>query len=416
MEGRVSEIDVKADAGVSADDAGDARPRGAARLRRGQDRRAGRGRPDEAAQRRHRRLPAAGAALLRRHRRARRRLHHLQRVLDDRRPAPAGVRDAARARRLARAGAWSITGEALVMGILASRARALRRARGRGRRQPGVQGRRRRHPAQRARAAAAHHRHRARRGHRRHGALGGDPGARATRVPPMAALQEGAVLPPSRFARFTPYLAVAVAVLGAPADRRRHVRAGQAPRCGSAPSPSAPCSCSSPSPWSASTSCGPLARGLGWPLQKLSPVSGRLARDNSRRNPSRTAATAAALMIGLGVVVFVAVFAQGLKSSFIDSFDRTVRADYIVSGSNFMPIPNDTATRVQSVPGVADRRRRRRPAGAGGQEDVRRGGHRPVRLRARLELRLDRRQRRAAHAARPGRRDRRGADGVEPRR
>ena len=54
------------------------------------------------------------------------------------------------------------------------------------------------------------------------------PAQRATRVPPMAALQEGAVLPPSRFARFMPALAVVVvAILGAPAHRRRHVRAGR---------------------------------------------------------------------------------------------------------------------------------------------------------------------------------------------
>ena len=69
---------------------------------------------------------------------------------------------------------------------------------------------------------------------------------------------------------------------------------------------------------------GPVAATLGWPLQKLSPISGRLARDNTQRNPGRTAATASALMIGLGVVVFVAVFAQGLKSSFIDSVDKMV--------------------------------------------------------------------------------------------
>ena len=36
-------------------------------------------------------------------------------------------------------------------------------------------------------------------------------------------------------------------------------------------------------------------------------------------------------MIGLAVVVFVAVLAQGLKSSFIDSFDRTVRADFVIA-------------------------------------------------------------------------------------
>ena len=60
------------------------------------------------------------------------------------------------------------------------------------------------------------------------------------------------------------------------------------------------------------------------------------------RNPARTAATASALMIGLGVVVFVAVFAQGLKSSFIDSFDEVVRADYVVAGKNYLAIPSDT--------------------------------------------------------------------------
>ena len=41
-----------------------------------------------------------------------------------------------------------------------------------------------------------------------------------------------------------------------------------------------------------------------------------LARENAMRNPARTATTAAALMVGLGLVVFVAVFADGLKSSF----------------------------------------------------------------------------------------------------
>ena len=96
----------------------------------------------------------------------------------------------------------------------------------------------------------------------------------------------------------------------------------------------------------------PIAGALGWPLQKLSPVSGRLARDNSVRNPGRTAATASALMIGLGVVVFVAVFAQGLKSSFVDGIDRIVRADYIVQGTNFSAIPSDVVGKLQAVPGV----------------------------------------------------------------
>ena len=97
---------------------------------------------------------------------------------------------------------------------------------------------------------------------------------------------------------------------------------------------------------------GPVAATLGWPLQKLSPISGRLARDNTQRNPGRTAATASALMIGLGVVVFVAVFAQGLKSSFIDSVDKMVTADYVISGGNFLTLPEGTTRRVESVPNI----------------------------------------------------------------
>ena len=52
-----------------------------------------------------------------------------------------------------------------------------------------------------------------------------------------------------------------------------------------------------------------LARIVGAPLAWR--ASGALARDNAMRNAARTARTAAALMIGVGLVVFVAVFAEG---------------------------------------------------------------------------------------------------------
>ena len=74
------------------------------------------------------------------------------------------------------------------------------------------------------------------------------PAARATRVPPMAALQEGAVLPPTRFARYTPYIAAAIAVLGALGIVAGMYGPGNT-TSGSAPSPSAPCSCSWPWRW-----------------------------------------------------------------------------------------------------------------------------------------------------------------------
>jgi putative ABC transport system permease protein len=177
------------------------------------------------------------------------------------------------------------------------------------------------------------------------------PAARATRVPPIAALQEGAALPPSRYARFMPVAAAVAAVLGglliaagmygpgATTQRLGTIALGAVLVFVAVAVVS-------------KYLIRPIAGALGWPLQKVSPVSGRLARDNSVRNPARTAATASALMIGLGVVVFVAVFAQGLKSSFVDGIDRTVRADYIVRGTNYNAIPSDTVGRLQAVPGV----------------------------------------------------------------
>ena len=55
----------------------------------------------------------------------------------------------------------------------------------------------------------------------------------------------------------------------------------------------------------------PLASVIGWPLERLRGLTGRLARENAVRKPGRTAVTAGALMIGLAVVVFVTVFAAG---------------------------------------------------------------------------------------------------------
>ena len=47
-------------------------------------------------------------------------------------------------------------------------------------------------------------------------------------------------------------------------------------------------------------------------------MPGELAKQNATRNPRRTAATAAALMIGLTLVVSMGVFASSLKASFGD--------------------------------------------------------------------------------------------------
>ena len=60
----------------------------------------------------------------------------------------------------------------------------------------------------------------------------------------------------------------------------------------------------------------------------------RLARENAKRNPRRTAATASALMIGVALVGFITILAASTKASIAAAVDRSLRADYVVdSGS-----------------------------------------------------------------------------------
>ena len=179
------------------------------------------------------------------------------------------------------------------------------------------------------------------------------PASRATRVPPIAALREGAELPPSRFARVTPYLgglgllAGILAVFqgvtsGGPTTQRLATIAGGA----------------------VLSFVGlarlsrylirPLARVIGWPLGVLRGTSGRLARGNTTRNTGRTAVTAAALMIGIGLVVFFSVLINGFKQSFLGSIDKSVTSSLIIQNhSQGAAVPEAAVTTASGVPGVA---------------------------------------------------------------
>jgi putative ABC transport system permease protein len=98
----------------------------------------------------------------------------------------------------------------------------------------------------------------------------------------------------------------------------------------------------------------PLAAIAGWPLERLRRLLGRLSRENAQRNPSRTAVTAAALMIGLTVVAFVTVFAAGLKSTVAQVVDENFAGGLVVQNSDgFSPIPAGAARAARRVPGVA---------------------------------------------------------------
>jgi putative ABC transport system permease protein len=74
----------------------------------------------------------------------------------------------------------------------------------------------------------------------------------------------------------------------------------------------------------------PVVAVVGWPAPRLSGTSGRLARENAARNPRRTSATAAALMIGVALVGFITILAASTKASMTALIDRGVTADYVI--------------------------------------------------------------------------------------
>ncbi|HWC87836.1 MAG TPA: ABC transporter permease [Solirubrobacteraceae bacterium] len=103
---------------------------------------------------------------------------------------------------------------------------------------------------------------------------------------------------------------------------------------------------------------GPMAisravRLIGWPLERHGRILGRLARENATRNSTRTAATASSLMIGLAAVLFVTVYANGIRASTNRIIDRTLLADYTLqSRDGTSPIPPATVQAITALPQV----------------------------------------------------------------
>jgi putative ABC transport system permease protein len=178
------------------------------------------------------------------------------------------------------------------------------------------------------------------------------PALRATRVPPISAVREGAVLPSSRLASYSTHVAALLIVLaimlvsyglftngpiakvlGSLAVGTLALFTGVALISGRL--------------------VRPLVAIVGLPARRLGGAAGALAGQNSVRNAGRTATTAAALMIGLALVTFVATLGRGLRSSEQSALERQVRADYVVTAENgFDPFPAAAAGALASVPGV----------------------------------------------------------------
>ncbi|MGW1003358.1 ABC transporter permease [Streptomyces sp. NPDC002520] len=88
------------------------------------------------------------------------------------------------------------------------------------------------------------------------------------------------------------------------------------------------------------------------PVLRVFGVSGRLARQNSVRNPRRTAATASALMIGLTLITGMTVMAGSLQTAIDKMASSAIRADYVVSMANRSPLSPDVAKKLATADGV----------------------------------------------------------------
>ncbi|MCH0564336.1 ABC transporter permease [Streptomyces sp. MUM 2J] len=88
------------------------------------------------------------------------------------------------------------------------------------------------------------------------------------------------------------------------------------------------------------------------PVLRVFGVSGRLARQNSVRNPRRTAATASALMIGLTLITGMTVMAGSLQTSVDRMASEAIRADYVVSMANGNGLSQEVGRTLSTAEGV----------------------------------------------------------------
>jgi putative ABC transport system permease protein len=96
----------------------------------------------------------------------------------------------------------------------------------------------------------------------------------------------------------------------------------------------------------------PVIRVVASPFVAVAGTIGKLARENSLRNPRRTATTASALMIGLALMAGVSVLASSTKASVADIIESQLTADYVLDGGN-APFPVTVAENVAQLPAVA---------------------------------------------------------------
>lgn len=178
------------------------------------------------------------------------------------------------------------------------------------------------------------------------------PALRATRVPPIAALQDAASMTRGKTGRLRTPLAIGISAIGVALMCAGLFGGGSGGQAAGLIGGGGAIVFIGVG-LLASHVVRPLATLVGLPLEKMRGVSGRLARENATRQPRRTASTSAALMIGVALVAFIAIFAAGLKASIDQSIDNGIEAQLIVQTENFQPVPTSAGRALAQVPGVA---------------------------------------------------------------
>ncbi|HKN90968.1 MAG TPA: ABC transporter permease, partial [Acidimicrobiia bacterium] len=179
---------------------------------------------------------------------------------------------------------------------------------------------------------------------------GAAPAVRASRVKPLAALREVAV-DHSGGSRARAVVGAVVTALGAAVVVAGVVGGGGVGRAG----------LGSVLTLAGLVILGPVVAGpavavLGWPAARFRGVTGAMARENARRNPRRTAGSATALLVGVGVVVVFTVFASSLRAEMASTVDRSNAADLTISAPSFGGggLSPQLATTVARLPEVAE--------------------------------------------------------------
>ncbi|GAA3810421.1 ABC transporter permease [Streptomyces phyllanthi] len=88
------------------------------------------------------------------------------------------------------------------------------------------------------------------------------------------------------------------------------------------------------------------------PVLRIFGVAGKLARQNSVRNPRRTAATASALMIGLTLITGLTVIAGSVQQAVDKMATSAMKADYVVGMANGNSLSPDVDKKLAAVDGV----------------------------------------------------------------